>query len=108
MARYKGQLSATMNERNFPHIVENVVPPGGLGKTLDAMYDFHFRHGIQAKRGQGRYTKGQNLIRWCFADAETAAAFSTEFKPALKECPASFDDNIANGPPLPEVAGEAD
>ena len=54
MTRYKGQHSATMNERNFPHIVEIVVPPGGLGKTLDAMYDFHFRHGIQAKRGQGR------------------------------------------------------
>ena len=29
-------------------------------------------------------------------------------KPALKGCPASFDDNNANGPPLPEVAGEAD
>jgi hypothetical protein len=95
MARYKGQYGALRNERNFPHIVQIIVPPGGLGKRLDAMYDFHSRHGIQAKRGQGQYTKGRNFIRWCFADLETAAAFAAEFKPASKECPASFDDNTA-------------
>jgi hypothetical protein len=80
MARYKGQNSAIINERNFPHIVEIVVPPGGLSKTLDAMYEFHARYGIHAKRGQGQYTKGQNFIRWCFADREVAAAFAREFQ----------------------------
>ena len=80
MVRYKGQQhSATMNERNFPHIVEIIVPLGGLGKTLDAMYDFHARHGIQAKRGQGRYTNGVNFIRWCFADPAIAKSFATAF-----------------------------
>jgi hypothetical protein len=66
-ARYKGQRSATMNERNFPHIVEIVVPPGGLGKTLDATYDFHSRNRIQAKRGQGAIYKRpefQSLVLW--------------------------------------------
>jgi hypothetical protein len=37
MARYKGQHGATMNERNFPHLVEIVIPPGGFGETLDAV-----------------------------------------------------------------------
>jgi hypothetical protein len=41
MTRYKGRQSAKAIERDFPHIVEMVVPEGGLGKRLDAMYDFH-------------------------------------------------------------------
>jgi hypothetical protein len=28
-----------------------VVPEGGLGKRLDAMYDFHARHGVRARLG---------------------------------------------------------
>jgi hypothetical protein len=79
MARYKGQYGALINERNFPHIVEVVVPPGGLGKTLD----FHCRHGVQAKRGQGRNTNGRNFIRWCFADSAIAESFATAFAASI-------------------------
>ena len=32
-------------DNRFPHFVDIVVPPGGLGKRLDAMYEFHTRHG---------------------------------------------------------------
>jgi hypothetical protein len=46
MTRYEGRQSAKAIERDFPHIVEMVVPEGGLGKRLDAMYDFHARHGV--------------------------------------------------------------
>ena len=38
MSRYKGRVSARAIERDFPHVVETVVPKGGLGKTLDAMH----------------------------------------------------------------------
>jgi len=41
MSRYKGQLKASQTEREFPHHVDIVVPPSGLGTRLDAMYDFH-------------------------------------------------------------------
>jgi hypothetical protein len=53
---------------------------GGLGKTLDAMHEFHERHGIEAYPGEGRRDKnGRDYIRWCFADAAIAAAFASEF-----------------------------
>ena len=46
MSRYKGRVSASAIERDFPHVVETVVPKGVLGKTLDAMHEFHKRHRI--------------------------------------------------------------
>lgn len=81
MTHYKGRQSARAVEQNFPHLVDTVVPPGGLGARLNAMYDFHSRHGIQAKRGQWhRGEHGGGVIRWCFADPAIAAAFASEFK----------------------------
>jgi hypothetical protein len=46
MTRDKVRTSFISLERVFPHIVEMIVPEGGFGKTQDAMYDFHARHGI--------------------------------------------------------------
>ena len=43
MTRYKGQLKASRIEREYPHHVDMIVPPGGLGKRLDAMYDWYAR-----------------------------------------------------------------
>jgi hypothetical protein len=54
MSRYKGRVSARALERDFPHVVETVVPKGGLGKTLVAMHEFHKLHGIDAHTGKGR------------------------------------------------------
>ena len=31
VARYKGRMSPKTIERDFPHVVEIAVPPGGLG-----------------------------------------------------------------------------
>ena len=47
MTRYKGRQNAKAVERDFPHFVDIIVPPGGLGLKLDAMYDFHTQHGIK-------------------------------------------------------------
>jgi hypothetical protein len=80
MTRYKGRPSLISIERDFPHIIEMVVPEGGLGKWLDAVYEFHARHGIQVQHGRSRRDEnGRDFIRWCFADREIAAAFAAEF-----------------------------
>ena len=79
MTRYKGSQSAKAVEREYPHFVDITVPPGGLGQRLDAMYEFHARHGIRAQRGHGRHDANGSVVRWCFADAAIAAAFAKEF-----------------------------
>jgi hypothetical protein len=79
MSRYKGQLKAAQIEQDFPHHVDIIVPPGGLGTGLDAMYDFYARHGIKPQRGQGKHDADGAVIRWCFADASLAAAFASKF-----------------------------
>jgi hypothetical protein len=76
MTRYKRRTSPKAIERDFPHIVETIVPLGGFGKRLDNMYAFHSLHGLTAQRGQGRREASN---RWCFADSETAEAFASEF-----------------------------
>ena len=64
MSLYKGRVSASAIERDFPHVVETVVPKGGRGKTLDAMHEFHKRHRIQAHTGKGQRDKnGRDYIR---------------------------------------------
>jgi hypothetical protein len=67
-------------ERDYPHFVDMEVPPGGLGSRLDAMYAWHTQHGVKAQRSHGRHDADRTVIRWCFADADTAAAFAAEFK----------------------------
>ena len=80
MSRYKGRVSASAIERDFPHVVETVVPNGGLGKTLVAMHEFHTLHGIDAHTGKGRRDKnGRDYIRWCFVNPGTAAKFASQF-----------------------------
>ena len=80
MPRDKGRTSHKLAERDFPHIVEIVVPLGGLGKTLDAIYDFHSRHDIHAKHGRTRRDEnGHNYMRWRFGDPGTAVEFAKKF-----------------------------
>ena len=79
MSRYKGRASTKAVERDYPHFVDIVVPLGGLGSKLDAMYDFHTQYGIKPKRGQGKHDANGSVIRWCFADLATAKSFATVF-----------------------------
>ena len=80
MTRYKGRASPKAIEQDFPHIVEMRVPEGGFGKKLDAMYEWHIHRGIRVINSTGRRDEnGRDYIRWCFADADTAAAFAAEF-----------------------------
>jgi hypothetical protein len=79
MTGYKGQLKASRTEQEFPHHVDIIVPPGGLGTRLNAMYEFHAQHGIKPQRGHGTHTADSAVIRWCFADTSLAEAFASEF-----------------------------
>jgi hypothetical protein len=80
MPRHKGRTSRKSVERDFPHIVEIAVPLGGLGKTVDAIYDFHSLHDIRAKHGRTRRDEnGHNYMRWLFADPGTAVEFANKF-----------------------------
>ena len=56
MTRYKGSRSAKAVEREYPHFVDLVVPPGGLGKKLDAMYEFHGQNGFGPSAATGGTT----------------------------------------------------
>jgi len=79
MSRSKGSQSPKIIEQQFPHIVDVVVPSGTLGPRLNAMYNFHARHGIQPRRGQWRPGSDGGYITWWFADKGLAGAFASEF-----------------------------
>ena len=79
MTRYKGRQSAKAVERDFPHFVDIIVPLGGLGSKLDAMYDFHTQYGIKPQRGHGRHDANGSVIHWCFSDPAIAKSFAAVF-----------------------------
>ena len=79
MSRSKGQLKASRTEQEFPHHVDIIVPPGGLGRLLDDMYNFHIENDIKPQRGHGKHDANGSVVRWCFADAKVAAAFVAAF-----------------------------
>ena len=68
-----------MNERDFPHLVELELPPGGLPSQNLEFDAFHREHGIPIRRGRGRHEAEQFHVRFCFADAVTADAFHQRF-----------------------------
>ena len=49
MSRYKGRVSANAIERDFPHVVETVVPKGVIGKTLAHPGDYEFNEWEKTK-----------------------------------------------------------
>jgi hypothetical protein len=51
MSRYKGRTGPKAIEQAYPHIVEMIVPLGGFGKKLDAMYEWHRVRGILVNAG---------------------------------------------------------
>jgi len=76
--RYKGRPRGKAVERAFPHIVEVVVPLGGLGKHLDDMHAWHLERGIKSRTRSAR-RDGRDTVRWCFATAAAASAFKDKF-----------------------------
>ena len=83
MSRYKGRATIKTLAREFPYAVETAVPEGGLGRTLDRMYEFHAVHGIKAQAGAGHRIDDRDIITWLFADPEIAQKFADEFNGSM-------------------------
>jgi hypothetical protein len=66
-------------KRDFPHIVEIVVPSRRNRRKWDAMIRFHACQNVQPHRNHGRYKDGCLYARWYFADSELAEAFAAKF-----------------------------
>jgi hypothetical protein len=79
MTRHKGRTGTKAIERNFPHVIEMAIPPGGLGKRLDALHEWHKARGILSHGSRGRHDEGTFYIRWYFTEAATADAFLVAF-----------------------------
>jgi hypothetical protein len=79
MTQRKGEVTATMNERNYPHIVELALPSGGFGSNSDEILAFHRERGIDHRRGRGWHDDEQYYVRFCFADPVHADAFRERF-----------------------------
>ena len=65
--------------RDFPFVVEIAVPPGGLGKRLNAMPAFHNQRGIQVAHIRHRHEDDRDHLLWCFARRAIAEEFAAEF-----------------------------
>ena len=66
-------------ERDYPNIVELIVPLKGFGYTLKKMRDWHQARGLEQHRRSGGYAKPHWYSHWCFADPKDAKAFQAAF-----------------------------
>jgi len=79
MSRHRGRRSDLSIERDFPHAVEIAVLPGGQGRRMDAMNDWHRQRGIAIVNGRNRHDGSIWHSRWCFARPADAAEFAARF-----------------------------
>lgn len=78
MTRRKGEITARMNERDFPHVAELALPSGGFGRAR-AIHDFHRLCGIQSRDGRRQRRNEREYVRWCFASVIDADDFAQQF-----------------------------
>ena len=79
MTRRKREIVGLTNERDFPHLVELALPPGGFRSVFLEIDAFHRDRRIPVRRGRGRQEAEQSYIRFCFPDPATADAFRNRF-----------------------------
>jgi hypothetical protein len=79
MSRRKSEITGHMNERDFPHLVELALPPGGFRSQDLEFAAFHRDRGVPIRRGRGRHEGEQFYVRFCFPDAAIADAFQERF-----------------------------
>ena len=80
MTRRKREIVGLTNERDFPHLVELALPPGGFRSVFLEIDAFHRERRIPVRRGRSRHEAEQFYIRFCFPDAATADAFRNRFR----------------------------
>src|SRR5215467_4260492 len=79
MTRRKREITGLANERDFPHLVELALPPGGFRSVFLEFDAFHRQRRIPVRRGRSRHEAERSYIRFCFPDAATADAFRNRF-----------------------------
>ncbi len=79
MSRRKVEITGLMNEREFPHVVELVLPLSGFRSRIPEFEAFHRELGIPIRRGRGRYETEQLYVRFCFPHTTAADAFHDRF-----------------------------
>ena len=79
MCRRKGEQTARVNERNFPHIIELPLPRGGWRDRTRETADFHERRSLTMHQGQARRDDGEFCVRLCFAKPADADVFQKRF-----------------------------
>jgi hypothetical protein len=68
------------NERDFPHVVEILLPLDGLDVRMSRdIATFHSSRDIRPRFGRVRKQNDQQYCRYCFSDLETADAFREQF-----------------------------
>jgi len=75
----KSEFVRRTNERDFPHLVELVLPLEGFHSVYLEIDAFHRERHIPIRRGRSRYEVKPFYIRFCFLDAATADAFRNRF-----------------------------
>jgi hypothetical protein len=79
MSCRKREIAPRMENRDFPHLVELVLPPGGLGEGDLAIAAFHKERRIAARFGNVGHNDGEFCVTLCFADSADADAFQRRF-----------------------------
>ena len=77
--RRKSEFVRRTNERDFPHLVELVLPLEGFRSVLLEIDAFHRERHIPVRRGRSRYEVKPFYIRFCFPDIATSDAFRNRF-----------------------------
>ena len=77
----RSERTGRINERDFPHLVELLLPSGGFAGRSAEMRAFHRQRGIKLRYGQGRIQGRERRwhVRFCFADPSEAEAFRHRF-----------------------------
>lgn len=73
------KVAAHANEREFPFVVQVVVPDGGFDWTLNAINAWHHYSRHPQRRGRRYYEGEREFWRWCFEGLEVAKAFRHQF-----------------------------
>src|SRR5215475_7149619 len=105
MTRRKFEITAHMNERDFPHIVELALSPGGFRSQSLEFAAFHRERSIPIRRGCGRHELEEFHVRFCFPDAATADAFQDRFGGARLTYSPPRARLRPSGPKSPDVTG---
>ena len=79
MTSRKREIVGLTNERDFPHLVELALPPGGFRSVFLEIDAFHRDRRIPVRRGRSRHEAEQSYIRFRFPDTATADAFRNRF-----------------------------